>query len=434
MSSDAAIRPSRVVRGTLAAVAVGTVAALGFPLAASAAPVVSQGEGRLLTASLGGVPLDALLALAAASAVNSDGSPTVISNVPLDATALSALNINVGSGIALFGENGIIELGAVGQYAEARPDGSSVAFSGTVAAAPALLGLGVTPNGSNLGTPGAGDTASLTVGTAALLGGTDLVALRIGIGAVAASAQKPAGSAAPTGDYTIADLSVGVGGTLLQSTLTPLSGAIGTLLGTVNTLTGVNIANPITANGEIEITLDELLAAAGVASLQDLPAGTNLLSYLPQALVTKITSIVTTLLSEVSALVAQFPLVGALLQAAITLASNIITPILDGLTSSLAGPLGTAIDALVQLDVNNTSTGADGSFTQNALTIGLGANGSIASIALANATVGPNAGIDGIPVANADSILIAGGVGATIALGLGALWFVRRRTTAEATR
>jgi hypothetical protein len=316
--------------GTFAAIALGTAVALLVPSAASAAPVVSQGEGRLLTASLGGTPIDGLLLLAGATAVNTDGGPTVVADVPLDATALGALNIQVVPGIALFGDNGLIQLGAVGQYAEARPDGSSVAFSGTVSEAPGLLGIGTTPTGSNLGTPGAGDSATVSVGTAALLGGTDLVSLDIGIGAVAASAQQPAGATPPSGDYTIADLSVGVGGTLLDGTLTSLEPILTTLLGTVNTLTGVTIENPITPGGTIEVTLDDLLAAAGVASLQELPEGTNLLSYLPAALTTKISSIVTTLLTEVSALVATFPLVGLLLQAAIDLANSLLTPILTG--------------------------------------------------------------------------------------------------------
>lgn len=419
--------PDRLKAGVFAALALGTAAALVVPSAASAAPVVSQGEGRLLTASLAGTPIDSLLALAGATAVNTDGGPTVIADVPLDATALSALNIQAVPGINLFGSNGVIQLGAVGQYAEARPDGSSVAFSGTVSEAPGLLGIGTTPQGSNLGTPGASDSASIVVGTASLLGGADLVNLTVGIGAVAASAQQLSGAVAPSGDYTIADLTVGVGGTLLDGTLSSLSPIIGTLLGTVNLLTGVSIANPITPGGTIEISLDELLAAANVASLQDLPEGTNLLQYLPVALVTKVTGIVNTLLTEVSALVGTFPLVGGLLQAAIDLANSLLTPVLSGLTQTLAGPLGTAIDALAQLDVNNKTTNPDGSFTQNALTIGLGSDGALARVALANATVGPNAGIDGVPVANNESVLIAGGILGAAALIVVAVGFARRR-------
>ncbi len=419
---------SRTLRtGAFAALALGTAAVLVLPSAASAAPVVSQGEGRLLTATLGGTPIDGLLTLAGATAVNTDGGPTVVANVPLDATALQALNIEVAPGVDVFGDSGFIQLGAVGQYAEARPDGSSVAFSGTVSSAPSLLGFDAAPTGSNLGTPGAGDSASIEVGTAALLGGTDLVTLDIGIGAVAASAQQPTGAVPPSGDYTIADLSVNVGGTLLDGTLGELSPVLTTLLGTVQTLTGVEVENPVTPGGTIEITLDDLLAAGGFASLQDLPEGTNLLEYLPTALVTKLAAAVNATLTEVSALVATFPLVGVALQAAINVANGLITPILTDLAADLGGPLGDAIDAIAQLDVNNKTTNPDGSFTQNALTIGLGTDGAIAEIALANATVGPNAGIDGIPVANAESLLIAGGILGAAALGAVVVFASRRR-------
>ncbi|NYF09239.1 hypothetical protein HDC94_000395 [Leifsonia sp. AK011] len=425
-----AVRSRTLRTGAFAAIALGTAAVLVLPSAASAAPVVSQGEGRLLTATLGGEPIDGLLTLAGATAVNTDGGPTVVADVPLDATALGALNIQIAPGIDVFGDSGFLQLGAVGQYAEARPDGSSVAFSGTVSTAPSLLGSDTTPTGSNLGTPGAGDSASIEVGSAALLGGTDLVNLNIGIGAVAASAQQPSGGAAPSGDYTIAGLTVGTGGTVLDGTLGELSPVLTTLLGTVQTLTGVEVENPITPGGTIEITLDELLAEAGVASLQDLPEGTNLLQYLPEAIVTKLTNIVNDTLTEVSALVATFPLVGIALQAAIDIANGLITPILSDLAADLGGPLGDAIDAVAQLNVNNKTTNPDGSFTQNALTIGLGTEGSIAEIALANATVGPNAGIEGVPVANPESLLIAGGILGAAALGAVIVLASRRRTAA----
>ena len=261
----------------------------------------------------------------------------------------------------------------------------------------------------------------MTARTVIITGASD------GIGAVAASAQQPTGAVPPSGDYTIADLSVNVGGTLLDGTLGELSPVLTTLLGTVQTLTGVEVENPVTPGGTIEITLDDLLAAGGFASLQDLPEGTNLLEYLPTALVTKLAAAVNATLTEVSALVATFPLVGVALQAAINVANGLITPILTDLAADLGGPLGDAIDAIAQLDVNNKTTNPDGSFTQNALTIGLGTDGAIAEIALANATVGPNAGIDGIPVANAESLLIAGGILGAAALGAVVVFASRRR-------
>lgn len=419
---------SRRARNGVAALAAAAALVIFVPGAATAAPVVSQASGRLLEVELLDSSIAAILDLAAAEAVNPDGSsPNVISNVPLDATALSILNLQIAPGINLFGDNGIIRLGAVGQYAEARADSSSVAFAGTVSAAPSLLGIGVSPDGSNLGTPGAGDSASIVVGTGTLLGGLDLVNLNIGIGAVAASAQQPAGSALPSGDYTIADLSIGVGGTLLSGILSTLAGPLDSILALLAPL-GIVIANPITPAGTIEITLDDLLAVAGVDSLQELPEGTNLLTYLGPALVTKITSIVNGLLTSITGLLAGIPVVGPLTQGLVNgILNTVLNPLLNGLTDVLAGPIGTAVDAIAQLNVNNQTTNPDGSFTQNALTIGLGINGSLAEVRLANATVGPNAGIDGVPVANADSLLIAGGIVGLAALGTGGFFLIRRR-------
>src|SRR5699024_9885969 len=71
-------------------------------------------------------------------------------------------------------------------------------------------------------------------------------------------------------------------------------------------------------------------------------------------------------------------------------AKGLLNPILDGLTGALAGPLGEAVDALAQLNVNKQTNHPDGSFTQTALEVGLLPAGSAVSVQLANATVGPN--------------------------------------------
>src|SRR3954451_16732252 len=122
-------------RGTfsaLVALIIGGIIAASVPAVAHAAPnVVSQGEGRLLTAELLNSGIDSLVALNGATAVDPYGLANVTSDVPLDATALSLLNLQVNS-VNLFGTGGIIKLGAVGQYAGANNDASSVAFSGTV--------------------------------------------------------------------------------------------------------------------------------------------------------------------------------------------------------------------------------------------------------------------------------------------------------------
>ena len=66
--------------------------------------------------------------------------------------------------------------------------------------------------------------------------------------------------------------------------------------------------------------------------------------------------------------------------------ANTALGLVTGLTT---GPLALAVAALAQLTVNNQRV-ANGAFTENALTVGIGPTGSIASVALASATVGPN--------------------------------------------
>src|SRR5882757_3349124 len=90
-------RENRHVRWGFKALAVGVVGALmalSLPGTAQAAAPVSQGEGRLLTAFIGGSVLDSLAALNGASAIDSTGLGDVVSDVPLNATALGLLNIS----------------------------------------------------------------------------------------------------------------------------------------------------------------------------------------------------------------------------------------------------------------------------------------------------------------------------------------------------
>jgi hypothetical protein len=413
-------------------VALGLAIALVVPSAANAADVVSQGNGRLITTSLFNTDLlDSVAALRGANAVNTDASGDVKSDTPLDASVLSGVAAIKAGPSDLFGDTGIIRLGAVGQYAQANDDGSSVAFSGTVTAAPSLVGSGTTVTGSNLGTPGGDSSAEIKVGTAQVLGGADLVDLDAQIGVLAASAQELTDQT-QSGKYDLAGLNIGVGGTLLQAVTGTLRPAIETLITAAGVAGLTGLVDPINADGTVSISLDDLLAQAGVASVNDLPVDTNLLSYLPAALVTKLTAATNSILDAVQAKVTSLGVLGIVLDAALTLAQGVINPVLSGLADSLGGPLGTAIDAVLQLTVNHQVHGSDGSFTQTALVVGVGTAGSLASVNLANATVGPNAGIAAVPIANQSSLTLAG---ILVILALGA-WFiaarVRRRTTAAA--
>jgi hypothetical protein len=376
----------------LAALIVGGILAVSVPAVSHAAvPVVSQGEGRLLTAELVNSGIDSLVALNGASAVDPFGLANVTSDVPLDATALGLLNLQVNS-VNLFGTGGIIQLGAVGQYAGANNDASSVAFSGTVSDAASLVGAGTVVTGSNVGTPGGSDSARIDVGTNQILGGADLVDLHVGIGAVAASAAQTSGGT-QTGDYLLSTLDVTVGGTVLGGTIGTINTALAPVFTALSGL-GVTVPNPL-ASGQLSVSLADLLAVAGVANVNLLPAGTNLLTYLPAAISAKLTSVVNTLLADLNTAVTGLGLAGVAAGILLTAAEAVISPLLATLATTLAGPLGTAVDALLQLDVNNQSTNS-GAFTQNALTIGVGTNGALARVGLANATVGPNAGVLGV--------------------------------------
>jgi len=380
-------RPSIPVKGiAISAAALGAAIALIVPMSASAAAPVSQGTGRLLTASIAGTPSTPLLNLAGATAVDANGTGTVTSDVPLDATVLDALNLQAGP-TDLFGPTGIIQLGAVGQFAQARDDGSSVAFSGTVSSAPSLVGSGTTVTGSNLGTPGAGNSASIGLTTSAL-------SVNVAIGAVAASAQQPVSGAA-TGEYVLDNVGVVLGGTVLAPVATTVGGALDSALSLVNPLIGTPIANPFTG-GTITITPADLLAAAGVPDLNHLAPGTDLMSFLPAAVVAKVSSLATGVLTQLQTAAAGLdPITGALAIAAVGTLAGTLAVTVSSVTTPLTTALGTALSALISIPVNNKTTNPDGSFTQNAITINvLGAAGApaLASVQLANATVGPNAG------------------------------------------
>lgn len=421
--------PSRRIRygASAALTAAITVALVIPPAAAQAADVVSQGTGRLIeTSLLGSDILESVVALQGAAAVNADATGDVTVDQPLDASAIAGLLGLAAGSTNLFGDNGIVRLGAVGQYAQARDDGSSSAFSGAVSAAPSMIGIGtVTP--SSVGSPEAGDTATIRLGSS-----DSLVGVEVRVGALAASAQQAA-DGTQTGQYLLADAGVTVDGTLLGGALSIINPALDTLIGLAN-VSGAGLTNPF-ASGTIELTLDDLLAAAGVSDINALPAGTDLLSFVPVAVATQITDRVTGVLDAALALGDRLQdnpftfLAGVALETAVGTARAVIVPVLDGLTDQVIAPLGTALTQLAQLQVNLQSSGADGSFTQTALRIGVGPGGSLASVDLANATVGPNAGQLAVPVAGPESLAIAGGFLAVAGVVFGA-FMLRRRTQA----
>ncbi|ALV45709.1 hypothetical protein MB46_09640 [Arthrobacter alpinus] len=400
---------------TVAALALGMLA--GAPAQAAPGDVISQGSGQLLNGSLLSYPNFALdLKNGAATAINDGTTADVVANQPLDLSALGILNVGAGN-IPLLGNNGIIQLGAVGQYGHAVNDGSSEAFSGLVSGAPSLVTLP-----GNL--PVAGDpalpAARVMVGTAGLLGGADLVNIDLQVGVLAAAAKQDV-DAAPVGQYNVAGVSASVGGTLIEGVANTLNPVLNPVLAALS-VAGVTIANPL-ASGKIAISEADLLAAAGVANINALPAGTDLLQYLPQAVVTKVTAIVNDLLTAINSAVAGLnPVAAIAVNLVLPALRTVIVSLLSGLNASLLAPLGTAVSNIAALKVNVQTTTA-GTFTQTALQLSL-LNGTLTTIDLASASVGPNLTTAAIPVVNKDSLAIAGGLGLIVLLGM---FVVRRR-------
>ncbi len=196
----------------------------------------------------------------------------------------------------LFGNNGIIQLGAVGQYAVANADGSSAAFSGAVSQAPSLIGVAANQvSASNLGAP-----AATAVRRSARCADLRRQPGRP-CGALAASAQQ-AVDGSQSGQYTVGALTVNVGGTTLASTLASLRS---TLQPVTNAL---GVTNPISATGTVQVSLAELLAVAGVSDINQLPANTNLLQYVPAAVTAQVTRTVNQVLADAQAAVARVAL------------------------------------------------------------------------------------------------------------------------------
>jgi hypothetical protein len=412
--------PAAVGITAATALAVGLVAP-----AANAGPtdVISYGSGQLIDGTVVTMANFADLASNGAATAEQIGTPpagpAIIENsTPLDLSAVFGV-VNVGAGnIPLLQNNGIITIGAVSQYGQAVNDGSSAAFSGTVSGAPGLVTL---PGGLPTSGDPAIPAAQIQLGTAGILGGADLVNVDLQITTLAAAAKKDQG-AAPAGAYALAGVSAEVGGTIVGG----VAGTVGTAIDTANLVLsplGVTVVNPL-AGGTIAITEAELLAVAGVPDLNSLPAGTDLISFLPQAVANKVVSLVNdTLASATTAVNALGPIAQITAGPVLATLTTALNGVVAGVATTIVDPLGTALTALVSAKVNVQETAPSGAFTQTALQVGV-AGGTIATVDLASATVGPNLDAAAIPLVNNDTLMLSGGLGLLALLG----WlFVRSR-------
>ncbi|RLV57462.1 hypothetical protein D9V41_02185 [Aeromicrobium phragmitis] len=238
--------------------AVGTAAAL---VLSSAGPVAAaegddaQAEGRVLTGSAGTLDLDTLAALRPAFVA--DPNDQQVS--PLAVDVLSTLGIDLGGGIQLFGPNGVIGVGALGQVARTS-DTTASAASGAVTDEGAIA----------VGGNGVGDEAYVDL-TALLssAGVADVTAglvdqLRLDLGVLSATAQAKGGEI--ESDYQIS------GGrlTLRSPAVTDLTAGIDEVLGTLSD-TANDVLGPQGA-------LDSSLSSVSSGLVEPLTTALNTLS------------------------------------------------------------------------------------------------------------------------------------------------------------
>src|SRR5690606_1379526 len=149
--------------------------------------------------------------------------------------------------IDLLGENGLIQLGAVEQRAEATNDGDAFAGSG------AVTDTGAIAIDNNPGT----DVANATVDLGPLLedAGADeyIETLALEVGALAATASQVDGNAA-TSQYMIADLGIEVESELVSGLYTTLQTQITSLQTLVNALDGA-------LDGALNLGIDGIASA-----------------------------------------------------------------------------------------------------------------------------------------------------------------------------
>jgi hypothetical protein len=422
---------ARTLRRCTAILATGLVAGTAIAMmpggGANASPTpVSQAAGRFLSGAIGGSDLDNLIAVKGESAMNT-GGPSVTHQHSLSASLLNHQLLNLPDGLQLPG-GGVLELGAVDQYARANPDGSAHGASGAVTNSGAVgLGGGSAPQSdATLDLAGASGLASL------------LGDVKASVGALAATADQKSGkNGAQSGDYELASLELQLTSPALASAIKLLSGgssqvpglsdlistlagaglpvsaleAVGTNSSTVGltkaltSLGDVNfgdgaITGSLTA-GTLTIDLAKLIKSTLNLDLNNLPANTHLIAYvagaLPKALnkgLEQLASQLTAAFDKLSLAGSPLPAGGSEIAKALKMLLAPLTEALssgaEGLSSTLFVPMAKQLQQLIDLVVN-VQESSQATFTERALRIDLIGDPAV-RLNLASASVGPGTG------------------------------------------
>ncbi|WP_277050496.1 choice-of-anchor G family protein, partial [Ruania albidiflava] len=233
-------KPLAIATASVAAIALGAVGLSGPMAPASAAQSDdSEAEGRLLTGG-GVVNLNDIAEIAGAYSANPSAPGEV--DHPLSLEVLGALDIDLGDGLQLFGENGVIGVGALGQYASTSDGEVPLASAGLIDASGAI----------SVGTGDPGENSYVDLSP--LLGQAGLSDLlddaRVELGALSALATVDE-NGEPVGDYQIADGTLLLTSPAIAELSETLSEGLDQVSGPINDLTG--------EGGVIEETIDPLL-------------------------------------------------------------------------------------------------------------------------------------------------------------------------------
>lgn len=246
-------KKARRVGAVATTIALGGAFALAAPLSASAATMpTSYGEGRFLSGSLLGVDLDRIVDVTSATATNNGSQPTQTSKDPLDAEVLQAIEVSAEPAPQI-DLGGVLQIGPVGQYAQAGADGTSFAASG------AVVDDGIVGVGSNQSAPPANATLDLQ----ALLGqefASTLLDLKLEIGAIAAEAEANLDTA--SGDYQIADAVLSFSSPAIADLTPKVDTALQEVVDSLNELVGPGGQLVDEVNGLL-VNLDPVLNLVG---------------------------------------------------------------------------------------------------------------------------------------------------------------------------
>jgi hypothetical protein len=252
----------RRIVAAITAVTFGTAFALAGAGAANAAgKPKSWAEGRILSGSVLGINLDDVAALAPAQAANNGSQATQTSKDPLDATVLDTVEVGPTNVQASLG--GVVQLGAVGQYAQAKANGNSYGASG------ALLDDGAAGIGDDKAVPGTNATVDLN----ALLGDqltSSLLDLDLAIGAVGAQAKADGANA--SGEYTLAGLKLNLSSPAISKLTQKVNDALDDVEGQLAVLDGSDGLLALDLNGilqKVSPSLNLLGANANVTASVD---------------------------------------------------------------------------------------------------------------------------------------------------------------------